>query len=86
MAVNTNIVGNPVESLDIDIKNLKISTLNVRGLKNNIKQNTILQTLRESNADIIALQETHLSIFEFKRIESKWNGPCFFSESHPSIH
>ena len=70
-----------LEDINIDIKNLKISTLNVRGLKNNLKQNAILQTIKDLNSDIIALQETHLCKTEFTQIESLWDGPCLFSES-----
>ena len=68
------------DSFDLEIKNLKISTLNVRGLKNNYKQNAILQAFKELDFDIIALQETHLCENEYFQIESKWDGPCLFSE------
>ena len=39
-----------------------------------------MKSLKELKFDIIAIQETHLKNNESKIIESKWGGPCFFSE------
>ena len=67
----------PTGSFDSDVESLKISTLNVRGLRNNIKQNAIIQELKKLDLDIIALQETHLLLSDVSQIESKWGGHVF---------
>ena len=70
----------PKGSFDSDIKCLTISTLNVRGLRNNMKQNAILHQFKKLEFDIIAMQETHLLTGDIHQIESKWKGKCIFAE------
>ena len=52
---------------------LKISTLNVRGLRQNNKRRKVIKLLEDSKSDIILLQETHIN--ECK----EWKGKCFFN-------
>ena len=65
---------------DVDIKELKIASLNVRGLKNTIKQSAIVNSLKSLNIDIICLQDTHLIQIEENNLKLEWSGPCFFAE------
>ncbi len=78
MANSHNIHKN--STLDTEIESLKFSTINVRGLRNNIKLNAIMQIIKKLDFDIVALQETHLLSSEISQIESKWNGPCILAE------
>ena len=59
-------------SQDIDIK---VLTLNVRGIKSNKKRKCVFNWLRKTaDADIIFLQETYVDKKLGKRIETEWNG------------
>ena len=66
------------QQLNVDKQNLKIGTLNIRGFKNNLKKEALLSFLNETNLDIIALQETHLSHKDYASF--KWNGSVIYSE------
>ena len=65
---------------DVDVKGLRIATLNVRGIKNLFKQSSILNSLKSFNLDILGLQETHLILEEENNLSLAWNGPCIFAE------
>ena len=65
---------------DVDVKELRIATLNVRCLKNLLKQSSIVKSLRSFNVDILGLQETHLLLEEENNLCLAWNGPCIFAE------
>ena len=66
-------------NLDFDIQELKVGTFNVRGIKNSLKQDAILQNLKRLKLNIVALQETHLLENEIGPLENKWNGPILFT-------
>ncbi len=54
---------------------LKIATLNVRGLKNNKKRYTIVNNFKLRKLDIISLQETHFSCNADKiSLDAQWGG------------
>ena len=61
------------------IKNLKIVTLNVRGLRNKKKRLSLFRLLKEGHYDIIALQETHLTETDIHIIENEWGKNFHFS-------
>jgi exonuclease III len=62
------------------ISDLKILTLNVRGLNDKKKRQTVFYWLRKQDADIIALQETHLgrSNDEWKW-SREWDGQSYWT-------
>ena len=59
--------------------NLKIVSLNVRGLSNFRKRWSIFNWCRKSKADIILLQETHSTKALENQWRSEWGGQIFFS-------
>ena len=62
------------------MEKIHISTLNVRGLKNNQKRRSCFQLLRKGKYDIIALQECHISTNqEAEQWEIQWGGKLFCS-------
>ncbi len=64
-------------SEDIDIK---ILTLNVRGLKSNKKRKCIINWLQKvANADVIFLQETYIDERIGKRMALEWKGAQYHS-------
>ena len=62
-----------------NIKNLKILTLNVRGLRNKKKRYTLFQLVKEGKYDIIALQETHFTENSINIIENEWGKNFHYS-------
>ena len=53
--------------------NLKIASLNVRGIADFCKRRKVLKLLEENKSDIFLLQETHINKC------TEWNGNCFFN-------
>ena len=68
------------EAFDIDIQNLKIASFNVRGMRTNLKQDALIESLSNLKLNIIALQETHLLKKDIDILKNKWQGPIFHSE------
>ena len=58
---------------------MKIISLNVKGIQNTVKRNTMFHWLREQKADLILLQETHCNTLEEKNSWSReWEGKAFW--------
>ena len=53
---------------------LKIATLNVRGLGDKTKRRVVFESIRRQTADIVLLQETHLTSSTNDLVESEWGG------------
>ena len=68
------------KAFEVDIKSLKVATFNVNGLNNVTKQNSILNSLKKSNFDVIALQETHLLETDYYNINQAWEGKVLYAE------
>lgn len=58
---------------------LSVITFNVRGLGHPIKRKRVLTFLKNKKADIVFLQETHLSKEEHKKLKRDWVGQVYFS-------
>ena len=65
---------------------MKISllSLNVRGLRNQVKRRSIFSFLKDQNCDIFLLQETSSEPKDESIWKSEWGGAMFFS--HWSTH
>ena len=63
---------------------LKVSTLNVRGLNKSCKRRQLFRWLHQQNADVIFLQETYSSTQTIKIWENEWGGKI--CASHGSTH
>ena len=59
--------------------NLKICSLNVRGLKNKINRKALFKTLKPHEFDITAMQETYINEADKRTIEKELNGVLHFS-------
>ena len=58
---------------------LKLFSYNCRGLKDQFKRCDIFNLLKEKNADIVCLQETHFVLSIEKNVYSNWEGDCYYS-------
>ena len=56
---------------------LKVATLNVRGLNDYHKRKIIFNNLQSKKADIILLQETHITENLKSRIETEWGNKLY---------
>lgn len=65
------------------MSDLKIVSLNVKGINNVIKRQKILTFLRKENTKIALLSETHLNDIEHLKLRRAWVGQVFYS-SHNS--
>ena len=61
------------------VLNVKIISLNARGLKDDFKRRQLFKIIREKNADIALLQETHCTKEVAKIWESEWAGKMIHS-------
>ena len=66
-------------SLPCDL-NLKIITMNVRGIRNAKKRRSLFRIFKQSRYDIISLQETHITCQDIKSIENEWGNIFHISE------
>ena len=67
-----------------DLK-LSVCTLNVRGLRENQKRQTVFHWLKQQNTDLICLQETYCTSNIVTKFEKEWNGKsfhCLSTSSH----
>ena len=64
--------------------NIIVATVNVRGLRNVNKRNTLFHYLKEKKYDIICLQETYCTEEIKEQLNNDWNGPSFHSVSQSS--
>ena len=56
---------------------LKILSLNVRGLNKTTKRRQLLRWLHQQNSDVIFLQETYLPTQNIKLWEAEWGKSLF---------
>lgn len=56
---------------------VKISSWNVNGLGSYTKRRKVLQYLKQKNADVIMLQETHLLEKDTVRVKDRWVGQAY---------
>ncbi len=61
---------------------LKIATLNVRGLRNNIKRKSVLRWAKDHKIDILCLQETYCTDELVNTFNKDWNGKVFHTTSN----
>ena len=70
----------PYNNFDVDVRQIKIASFNVNGIRTKIRLNAIFRSLRKSPYDIIALQETHLLKEDHGYLNRIWEGPIIHSE------
>ena len=58
---------------------LHFVSLNVRGIRDQLKRKKIFSWLLSQKTDIVCLQETFLSKELEDKVISEWSGPCYFS-------
>ena len=58
----------------------KIISLNCRGLRNKVKRYDIINYLKDQNAEIICLQDTHLIETDIGDFKQLWNGEIILHE------
>ena len=58
---------------------LNVSSLNVRGLRDNTKRRNVFEWLRNKNADVVFLQETHCHL---KKDETQWSKEWSGTKTH----
>lgn len=60
-------------------KNLHLLTLNVQGIRDKNKQRRFIEWCKQQKADLLFLQETHLTPELFQGFERKYNGHIIHS-------
>lgn len=60
-------------------KPLKFVTFNTKGLHSPVKRKRVYMYLKKLGAEIVFLQETHLTDFEHKKLKREWVGQVFAS-------
>ena len=63
---------------------LEIVTFNVRGLSDFVKRKDVFNFLRNSKADIICLQELHVTSDSEKQFRNQWGGRAWFCSNSSS--
>ena len=58
---------------------LKICTLNVNGIRNNMKRKSLFHKLKVEKYDIVCLQESHVTRNDVDQWEREWGGKIFIS-------
>ena len=58
---------------------LKLSTLNTRGMRNTLKRKTVFRYLKEKKPDIVTLQETYITDSVIDEWNKQWKGHFFCS-------
>lgn len=64
---------------------LKLISWNVKGLNSPIKRQRVLSHLAKLNADIVLLQETHLTDVESLKLKRGWVGEVYFSQGDGNV-
>jgi exonuclease III len=62
-----------------ELKSIKITSFNVRGLKNKVKRHRVLNYLKSKHPGIIFLQETYSTIGDELIWKNDWKGEIFLS-------
>lgn len=62
------------------MSDIKICSLNVRGIRNKVKRTALFNYFKQMKYDIICLQETHGTKEDFKIWEKHWGAECIFQE------
>ena len=65
--------------MEVLTEKVGIASLNINGLQNPIKRNNIFKHFKNTNIDIICLQETHIVTTDFSLTKSEWNGPLYWN-------
>ena len=58
--------------MEVQTEKIGIASLNVNGMQNPIKRNRIFKHFKNTNIDIICLQETHIEQKDFALTKSEW--------------
>ena len=58
---------------------LKIISMNCRGIRDVSKRRDVLHYLRQKDANVICLQDTHLMAGEVNEVRSQWGYECILS-------
>ena len=58
--------------MEVQTERIGIASLNVNGMQNPIKRNRIFKHFKNTNIDIICLQETHIEQKDFALTKSEW--------------
>ena len=68
-----------------DQQSSKFSSWNVRGLNKLVKLKQVMSRIRQSKAQIVFLQETHLTAVDVVRVKRRWSGQVFSASlsKHP---
>ena len=64
--------------MEVQTEKVGIASLNINGL-NPIKRNNMIKHFKNTNIDIICLQETHIVATDFSLTKSEWNGPLYWN-------
>ena len=59
---------------------IKVTSINVRGLRNNAKRKRIFKILKEKKVDIACLQETYITKEDAEKWKREWGGELTFFE------
>ncbi len=63
---------------------LSCCTFNVRGIRNDLKRQTVFQHFRKLKSSFVLLQETHSTIDDEKKWKREWGGNAYFA--HGTAH
>ena len=61
------------------MNDVKICSLNVKGLRDGKKRTAIFTWLKKKNFNVYLLQETHSTRFNFRNWNSEWGSTCVWS-------
>ena len=67
------------ETMAPDNHNLKVLSVNVRGLGESAKRRDVFNYLKSKKCQIYCLQDTHFTSENEKRIRCEWGGECIFN-------
>ena len=59
-------------------ENLRLESLNCRGLRDKTKRADIFDRIKDRKTDIILLQETHLTENDYTELKEDWNIEYFY--------
>jgi len=62
------------------MENLKIVSLNVRGLRNTIKRKKLFKLFKENKHDVVCLQESYITKNVYEQWKKEWGGDMIYCE------